>query len=276
MLSGKHDDPDGPNPEAVSAVARLTQIMVILRDPEQGCPWDRQQTWRTLVPHTLEEAYEVGDAAERGDAAGTCDELGDLLFQVVFHARIAEEGGQFGLAEIASGVCDKLVRRHPHVFGDGNEASARSQEQSWEAIKATEREASGSGSALDDVPPALPALTRANKLQRRAARVGFDWQDMAPVLAKVREEIEEVVTALEAGDQEAARSEVGDVLFAVTNLARHLDSDPEQRLRDTNVKFERRFRALEAALRAEGIEPEQADFDALEAAYQRAKASEDG
>jgi MazG family protein len=270
-----NDNTDGASVKLPAAVERLARIMATLRDSEQGCPWDREQTWRTLVPHTIEEAYEVGDAAERGDTSGLCDELGDLLFQVVFYAQIADETGRFSLAEVASSICDKLVRRHPHVFGEANEPNASSQAQSWEAIKAAEREARGSASALDDVPAALPALTRADKLQRRAARVGFDWPDLAPVLAKVREEIGEVESALEAGDREAASSEVGDVLFAVTNLARHLRADPEQRLRDTSAKFERRFRAFEAALRAEGIEPEQADFEVLEAAYQRAKASED-
>lgn len=255
---------------------RLRALMAILRDPDHGCPWDREQSWRSLVPHTLEEAYEVGDAAERGEGAALRDELGDLLFQVVFYARIGEEAGEFDLNDVASGIHDKLVRRHPHVFGEAEESDACSQERSWEAIKASERQRTGAESALDDVPLALPALTRANKLQRRAARVGFDWQDLVPVMAKIREELAEVETEIERGDTRSARAEVGDLLFAVTNLARHLGGDPEQSLRDTNTKFERRFRAFEAALRAEGIEPEQADFEVLEAAYQRVKANESG
>lgn len=257
-------------------IERLIEIMATLRAPEAGCPWDREQSWRSLVPHTLEEAYEVGDAAERGDAQALRDELGDLLFQVVFYARIGAESGAFDFDDVAAAISDKLVRRHPHVFADASETDARSQQRSWDAIKARERQGSSGehGSALDDVPLALPALTRAGKLQRRAARVGFDWQDLGPVLAKVREEIAEVESALAQGDEDSARAEVGDVLFAVVNLARHLEADPEQRLRDTNSKFERRFRAFEAALRAEGIEPEEADFEALEAAYQRVKARE--
>lgn len=260
----------------MAAIDRLIEIMATLRDPETGCPWDRAQTWRSLVPHTLEEAYEVADAAERDDMDALRDELGDLLFQVVFYARIGAERGAFDFDDIAAAIGDKLYRRHPHVFGEASEANARTQQQSWEAIKAQERQqkGTGDGSALADVPLHLPALTRASKLQRRAARVGFDWQDLAPVLAKVREEVGEVEAALATGDQEAARAEGGDVLFAVVNLVRHLDADPEQRLRDTSAKFERRFRAFESALRADGIEPEQADFDALEDAYQRVKANE--
>jgi len=262
----------------MASIERLLDIMATLRDTGSGCPWDREQTWRSLVPHTLEEAYEVADAAEAGHGGALCDELGDLLFQVVFYARIGAEEGSFDFDDIVVAICEKLTRRHPHVFGDAVEPDAASQAQSWEAIKAAERAGATDtpGSSMDDVPLALPGLSRAAKLQRRASRVGFDWPDREPVVAKVREEVAEVEAAIADGDEEAARAEVGDVLFAVANLARHLNADPEQRIRDTNAKFERRFRAFEAALRAQGIEPVQAGFEAMEAAYQQVKAAERG
>lgn len=216
-------------------IERLVSIMARLRDPIDGCDWDRVQTWATIAPYTIEEAYEVADAIARGDVGDIKDELGDLLLQVVFHSRIAEEAGAFALADVVTAISDKMERRHPHIFGDA-EASP-----GWEAIKASERGAKADGSALAGVAIGLPALARAEKLQKRAARVGFDWPDAAGPLAKVHEEIAEVGDA--APDHVA--EEIGDLLFAVTNWARHLGVDPEAVLRAGNAKFEARFRAIE-------------------------------
>ena len=207
-----------------------------LRDPETGCEWDRVQTWAAIAPYTIEEAYEVADACERGDAAALEDELGDLLLQVVFHARIAQEAGLFDFDAVAAGIADKMERRHPHIFGDAERSIG------WEAIKAEERAAGKDDSTLAGVAAALPALMRAVKLQRRAARVGFDWPDTEGPRAKIEEELAEVAAAPTAEVEE----EVGDLLFAVVNYARHLGVDPEQALRVGNAKFERRFRAMEA------------------------------
>lgn len=259
-------------------IDRLLAIMATLRDPERGCPWDLDQSFETIVPSTLEEAYEVADAIERGDMADVRDELGDLLFQVVFYAQLGREAGHFDFDAIAGAIADKLVRRHPHVFGDTEIADAESQVRAWEAMKADERAERGRDerpSALDDVPTALPALPRAVKLQRRAARVGFDWSAVAPVLEKVREELAELEAEIRAGDNQAAvEEEMGDLLFVCANLARHLQVDPETALRRGNAKFERRFRRLEAILAEAGRDVEAADFDTLEAAYQQAKAEE--
>ncbi len=265
----------------MSALDDLLGVMARLRDPAAGCPWDREQTFASIVPHTLEEAYEVADAMERGDRADMQDELGDLLFQVVFYARIAEEEGSFDFEAIAAGVRDKLIRRHPHVFGDAGPTTRDGQRAVWEAIKAEERAARPGGGetsappgALDDVPLALPALTRARKLQSRAARVGFDWPDSHQVIGKIQEELGELEEAMnhQPNDPEHVAEEMGDVLLACVNLARRLGVDPEQALRAGNAKFERRFRGLEAILQAVGETPETVDFDRLEAAYQQAKA----
>ena len=219
-------------------IARLIDIMARLRDPGAGCPWDIEQNFATIAPYTIEEAYEVADAVERADMAALKDELGDLLFQVAFHARMAEEAGHFAFADVVGAICDKMIRRHPHVFGDGGE------QPDWEAIKAAEREANPDGSALAGVAVSLPALLRAEKLQKRAARTGFDWPDERGPLDKISEEIIEVKAA--SSDIEQS-DEIGDLLFAVVNLARHLGVDPEAALRSANAKFERRFRAIEAA-----------------------------
>ncbi len=242
----------------------LLTLMQVLRDPEQGCPWDLQQDWDSIVPHTLEEAYEVADAIERRAFDELPGELGDLLFQVVYYAQFGAEQQRFDFADIVDTLTAKMLRRHPHVFPDGTLASRRPPGVSaeevqtqqvnsrWEALKAGERaeRAIETPSVLDDVPRTLPALSRAAKLSKRAARVGFDWPDTRGVLAKIREELAEVEEALAAGDHQHAQEEVGDLLFAVTNLARSLKADPEQCLRATNAKFERRFRYVERELSA--------------------------
>ncbi|WP_026278912.1 nucleoside triphosphate pyrophosphohydrolase [Thioalkalivibrio sp. ARh3] len=261
-------------------VERLRAIMACLRDPEQGCAWDRAQTAQTIVPHTLEEAFELADAIARDDGREAAsrelrDELGDLLFQVVFQARIAEEAGRFDLDDIARAIGDKLVRRHPHVFADTEYADDAAREAAWESAKAEERAARDHDSAMDDIPLAMPALARAAKTQRRAARLGFDWGDPAPVLEKIREELDEVREEL-AGDADPERvaEEIGDLLFAVTNWARHLGVEPEGALRGTTRKFEARFRTMETLARAQGQALEQLDFDAQEALYQEARRRE--
>ncbi|MBT2185588.1 nucleoside triphosphate pyrophosphohydrolase [Sphingobium nicotianae] len=220
-------------------ITPLQAIMARLRDPERGCPWDVEQTFATIAPYTIEEAYEVADAIERGDTAALKDELGDLLFQVMFHSRMAQEAGSFDLSDVITAICDKMVRRHPHVFGDGQASPG------WEQIKAAERaeKADDDPSALAGVAVALPALLRSEKLQKRASRVGFDWDDIADVRAKLLEEIEEVDNAETPQEIE---DEIGDVLYAAVNLARHHGVDPEAALRGANAKFERRFRAMEA------------------------------
>ncbi len=216
-------------------IERLASIMARLRDPDTGCEWDRTQTWATIAPYTIEEAYEVADAIARDDPADLKDELGDLLLQVVFHSRIAEEAGAFALADVAAAIGDKMERRHPHIFGDGSALD-------WEGSKAEERQAKGATGALDGVAVGLPALTRAEKLQKRAARVGFDWPDPSGPRAKIDEELAEV----EAATPDERAEEVGDLLFAAVNWARHLGIDAEAALRAANAKFERRFRGMEA------------------------------
>ena len=223
-------------PAPPPSLDRLVAIMAQLRDPETGCEWDRAQTWATIAPYTIEEAYEVADAIARGDAGDLVDELGDLLLQVVFHARIAEEAGAFALDNVVAAICDKMERRHPHIFGDAAASLG------WEAIKAGERAGRTDGSALAGVAVGLPALLRAVKLQNRAARVGFDWPDADGARAKIDEEIAEITDAPAAHVEE----EVGDLLFAVVNWSRHLGIDPEEALRRGNAKFERRFRGMEA------------------------------
>ena len=256
---------------------RLLDIMARLRDPERGCPWDREQSFATIAPYTVEEAYEVAEACERGDPAALKDELGDLLFQVVFHARMAEEAGLFDFNDVARAIADKMVRRHPHVFGDARIADAAAQTAAWEEHKAAERRASAAAtgqpeSALDGVGAALPALTRALKLQRRAARVGFRWPGLRPILDKISEEIGELRAELDGGQAPArVADEVGDLLFAVVNLARQAEADPEQALRTACRKFERRFRHVEARLAAAGQSPQTATLRQMEALWVEAK-----
>ena len=259
-------------------IERLLEIMVTLRDPQRGCPWDREQTFATIVPHTIEEAYEVADAIQRGDMDELRDELGDLLFQVVFYARMAKEAGHFDFNDVVEAIIAKLTRRHPHVFGDARIDNAEQQSVEWERHKADERAAkaeSGSPSVLDGVSLALPALSRAVKLQRRAARVGFDWRELAEVLDKVAEELEEVRAEVEAdAGHERLRHEIGDLLLASSNLARFADIDPESALREANGRFERRFRRIEAWLAEQGGTPEQATLEEMEQLWRRAKEEE--
>jgi MazG family protein len=253
-------------------IDRLLAIMARLRDRERGCPWDREQDFATIAPYTIEEAYEVADAIERRDMAALKDELGDLLFQVVFHARMAEETGLFAFDDVAEGVSEKMVRRHPHVFGDVEIADAAAQTEAWETHKAKERAAAGAAaSVLDGVALALPALLRAAKISRRAARIGFDWPDAQGVLAKIREEIVEIEAEIATGDAERLEDEVGDLLFAAANLARKLDVEPETALRRATAKFERRFRRVERLAVERGIVR---DLDALEALWQQVKKDE--
>jgi ATP diphosphatase len=255
----------------------LLTIMAKLRDPAHGCPWDREQDFSTIAPYTIEEAYEVADAIARGDNAALKDELGDLLFQVVFHARMAEEAHLFAFDDVATAIADKMERRHPHVFGDGQIDSAAAQTDAWEAHKAAERmarapETDGQHSVLDGVALALPALLRAVKIQNRAARIGFDWSEARPVFDKLAEEIAELRTELDEGaGSSRLEDEMGDILFAVANLARKLDIDPEAALRRATAKFERRFRRVEA-LAAERATSD--DLDALEALWQQVKHDE--
>jgi MazG family protein len=263
-----------------TAIERLLRVMARLRDPDGGCPWDLEQSFATIAPYTIEEAYEVADAIGRGDMAELEAELGDLLLQVVYHAQMAKEAGQFDFDAVADGIAAKMVRRHPHVFGDDTVAGAAAQTRAWEATKAAERQqkAAARGARhglLDDVPLALPALLRAQKLQRRAARVGFDWPVLAPVLAKVEEELDEVRAEISAGaDADRLAGEIGDLLFAVVNLARHLGVDGEAALRATNAKFEGRFGAIERSLAVDGRRLEDASLDEMEALWQQAKLGE--
>ena len=258
-------------------MARLLAVMAWLRDRRHGCPWDVEQTFRTIAPYTIEEAYEVADAIDRDDLGALKEELGDLLLQVVYHAQMAHESGAFGFADVASAIADKMVDRHPHVFGDARVATAEAQTVSWEARKAAERAAkradAGPAGALDGVARALPALLRAEKIQKRAARVGFDWKRTGPVIDKIEEELGELRAELEAGDVDQGRltDELGDVLFAVANLARHCKIDPEAALRATNDKFERRFRHIERRLAEAGRKPADATLEEMEALWQEAK-----
>jgi nucleoside triphosphate diphosphatase len=259
---------------------RLLAIMARLRDPERGCPWDRAQDFASIAPYTIEEAYEVAEAIAENDMASLKDELGDLLFQVVFHARMAEEQGAFAFGDIASAIADKMLRRHPHVFGPdvfgrAAIADAAAQTVAWEEHKAAERRTKSGDrapSALDGVGVALPALTRAEKIQKRAARVGFDWPTAAPILDKIEEEIEELRAELADGPKAAIEDELGDLLFAVANLARHLEIDPETALRNATRKFERRFRRVEALLAESGRTPADSTLDEMEAQWRTAKA----
>lgn len=257
---------------ASEALERLLAIMVRLRAPQGGCPWDREQTFETIAPYTIEEAYEVADAIAGGNPARLKGELGDLLFQVVFHARLAEEQGWFAFDDVAASIADKLTTRHPHVFADARYANATGQAEAWEAIKAGERAAAGVRGTLADVPLALPALTRAAKLGRRASRAGFDWPDAAGTRDKVREELAELDAAVrnEAASRQA--EELGDLLFAVVNWARHLGIDPEEALRAANRKFETRFRRMEALAGAAGRPLASLDAQGWEQLWKSAKA----
>ncbi|HEX4260942.1 MAG TPA: nucleoside triphosphate pyrophosphohydrolase [Acetobacteraceae bacterium] len=253
---------------------RLLDVMAALRDRDAGCPWDRVQTFGTIAPYTVEEAYEVADAITRDDLAALPDELGDLLFQVVYHARMAEEAGRFGFADVARMIADKMVRRHPHVFGDAAERGAAAQCAAWEAQKSAERAARAETGLLAGVPAALPALTRARKLTARAARVGFDWPDAGAVLDKLDEETAELRAELPQADPARLADELGDMLFVLANLARKLDLDPEACLQQANAKFIRRFGAIERALAFAGKTTADSTLEDMEAAWQAAKHAE--
>jgi ATP diphosphatase len=287
VLSTGNDD----GLEALTAIDRLIAIMTMLRDKQHGCPWDLEQTIKSLLPYTLEEVYEVADAIENNDLVELEDELGDLLFQVIFYAQIAKEQGAFDFQDIATAISDKLVRRHPHVFPAGDieqfgipqDISAQQVVVNWEAIKEIEREEKrkkgGSAavekneSILDDVPRALPAMERARKLQKRAAQVGFDWAEIAPVLNKLKEEVAEFEEALASGDHERMSDELGDVLFATINLARHSKIEPEVALRSTNRRFELRFKWIEVALSKQGKVFKDANLEELDALWNQAKST---
>ena len=253
---------------------KLLEIMAALRDPETGCPWDIKQSFETIVPHTLEEAYEVADSIERGHMEELRDELGDLLFQVVFYAQMAQEQGLFTFSDIVDAINDKLVRRHPHVFGEAEFENEADLHEAWEQSKQDEREhraEQAEVSVLHGVAKALPALKRAQKLQKRAARVGFDWPSVQSVVDKLREEIDELQQAIDSQDKQAQFEEVGDLMFSCVNLARHLDVDAEESLRGCNRKFEQRFNYIENALREKGREFSDCDIDSLEQLWQQAK-----
>jgi len=259
-----------------SALSGLLQIMARLRDPHGGCPWDLEQTFASIAPYTIEEAYEVEDAIAHNDMAALKDELGDLLLQVVFHARMAEEAGHFDFNDVAQAIADKMIRRHPHVFGDGNADKAETVSANWESIKAAERAAKAAmpsdiSPVLAGVTTGLPGLTRAVKLQNRAARVGFDWPDKGPVLEKIKEELGELEAEIKGGDAEALAEEFGDFLFVVANLARHLKLDPELVMRAANRKFERRFSKMEAILKQSGKALAECDLATMDAAWHTAK-----
>lgn len=258
-------------------IGRLLEIMAALRTPETGCPWDLAQNFSTIAPYTLEEAYEVADAIARGNLGDLKDELGDLLLQVVFHSRMAEEKGAFDFGDVVQSITEKLIRRHPHVFADETSRTPHAVEGLWEHIKAEERaNKAGHTGALAGIPLALPALSRALKLQAKASKVGFDWNDPRAVLRKIREEADEIEAELDRSEtnKAATAGEVGDLLFAVVNLARHLDADPEAVLRRTNLKFERRFAAIERALAGRGKAPQQASLAEMDALWNEAKAAE--
>lgn len=262
-------------------IVRLIEIMAALRTPGSGCPWDLEQNFGSIAPYTIEEAYEVADAIARSDLSDLRDELGDLLLQVVFHARMAEEQGAFDFGGVVDAITTKMIRRHPHVFADAEGHTAVAVRGLWEDIKAQEKAEAKvrrgdekPASALDGVPLALPALTRALKLQEKAGRVGFDWNDPRAVLAKIREEADEIEAELDRAETTKAAAEVGDLLFAVVNLARHLSADPESILRATNLKFERRFQSIERALAGQGKGPKDATLAEMDALWDAAKAEE--
>jgi ATP diphosphatase len=264
-------------------IDRLLEIMAALRTPGTGCPWDLEQDFSTIAPYTLEEAYEVADAIARGDLGDLRDELGDLLLQVVFHARMAQEQGAFDFGGVVEAITAKLLRRHPHVFGEARGLSPKEVEGLWDRIKAEEKaeraarmgqDGNRQESALAGVPAAMPALTRALKLQDKAGKVGFDWNDPLAVLSKIREECDEIEAEIASGDRAKATAEVGDLLFAVVNLARHLSADPEATLRAANEKFTRRFHSIEQALAAQGKRPQETTLAEMDALWDAAKAAE--
>jgi ATP diphosphatase len=262
-------------------IAALLDIMAALRTPGTGCPWDLEQSFATIAPYTIEEAYEVADAIGRNDLGDLREELGDLLLQVVFHARMAQEQGAFDFGGVVQAITEKLLRRHPHVFGNARGLEVEAVNALWNRIKAQEKaeraghgKDTGQAGALAGVPVGLPALTRALKLQDKAGKVGFDWNDPRAVLAKIREEADEIETALDAADGDAVAGEVGDLLFAVVNLARHVKADPESILRAANRKFERRFAAIERALAARGKSPRDATLAEMDALWDEAKVDE--
>jgi ATP diphosphatase len=270
-----------------SNIGRLLQIMAALRTPVTGCPWDLEQDFTSIAPFTLEEAYEVVDAIERGDLADLKDELGDLLLQVVFHARMAEEQGAFAFPDVVEAITRKLLRRHPHVFGDTRNLSPEEVKNLWDEIKREEKAQrraardvmglsaeAGDGGFLAGIPTALPALTRAQKLTAKAAKVGFDWPDAVQVIEKIHEELEEVKEASSSGERDRIEDEIGDLLFSVTNLARHFGIDPERALRRTNAKFERRFTSVERALQNQGRSLDEASLDEMEKLWVHAKQDE--
>ena len=256
-------------------IQRLLTIMTRLRDPQNGCPWDREQNFASIAPYTIEEAYEVADAIERKDLKDLKGELGDLLFQVIFHAQLAKEQAAFNFDDVVNAISDKLERRHPHVFGDGVIATAQEQNVAWEEHKRKERAARNAhASVLDDVPIGMPALTRAAKLGKRASSVGFDWPDINGVLDKIEEEVGELREAFAAQSQSEIKAELGDVLFSIANLGRHLHVDLETALRQTNAKFERRFRHVETQLSARGKTPRQSTLEEMDALWDEAKRTE--
>ena len=263
-------------PKPSGDIGELLAIMRRLRDPDGGCPWDVAQNFATIAPYTIEEAYEVASSIEAEDYAALKDELGDLLLQVVFHAQMAREKGLFAFPDVVRAICDKMVRRHPHVFGEGAAKTPAAVSEAWDEIKARERAAKpGKGeSLLDDVPRSLPALMRAVKLQNRAAEVGFDWPSVLTVADKIAEESRELAEAAASGKPAKIAEEFGDLLFAMANLARHLKLDPEDALRSANAKFVRRFKAIEAGLAGEGRKPQDASLDEMEALWQEAKRGE--
>ena len=265
---------ESPPSSPAQALLRLLATMARLRDPVGGCPWDQVQSFETIAPYTIEEAYEVADAIRRGDRAALLDELGDLLFQVVYHARIAEEEGSFSFVDVAESIHRKMVSRHPHVFGDATARDAAAQTAAWEVQKAAERAARAETGTLAGIPAGLPALMRANKLTRRAARVGFDWPDAAGVLDKLEEEAADLRAELPAADPARLADEVGDLLFVLANLARKLDLDPEECLRGANAKFERRFSGVEQRLAAKGMAPGDVGLEAMEVEWQAVKVAE--
>ena len=252
------------------SIEKLLDVMAQLRDPERGCPWDREQTWTSLLPYTLEEAYEVADAIEKGDFKEIPNELGDLLFQVVFYAQLAKEEGRFDFYEIVEQLSTKLETRHPHVFGD-KQLAHHELEKVWHKAKASERQAKEQHSALDDIPLGLPALSRAQKLQRRAANEGFDWPDHSGPMNKIQEELLELSEAIGNNDPDAIEDELGDVFFSLVNLSRHLEQDAETSLRRASSKFEQRFRIMETLIESEERDLHAMHIDELEEAWQRAK-----
>jgi MazG family protein len=268
-MTEKPDKPDGD-------IQELLAIMRRLRDPNGGCPWDLEQNFASIAPYTIEEAYEVASAIEAKDYAALKDELGDLLLQVVFHAQMAAEAKMFGFEDVVRAICDKMIRRHPHVFAAVGAKTSEAVTVAWDEIKRREREGkpASAGSLLDDVPRALPALMRAIKLQNRAAEVGFDWPSAVHVTDKIAEETRELAEAAASGKDAKVAEEFGDLLFAMANLARHLEVDPEDALRAANAKFVRRFRAIESGLAAQGRKPEDASLEEMEDLWQKAKEQE--